>query len=156
MSPKACPTSANICQSEYYITLKLPCIIHPKSIIVQGSWMNTSPTCASKLKSTSDSQFWCTAVFLMFYEGKLLTEAKQKREWVNEWNTVGNRDMRRSYFVQDFHSVPEEKCRWNSKQKKCTKTADSLWCTLLFEVIRDSQPGKCLAFHNLFLISTSQ
>jgi len=42
--------------------------------------MNISPTCASKLKSTLDSQFWCTAVFLMFFEGKLLTEAKQKRE----------------------------------------------------------------------------
>lgn len=80
MTPKACPTNANICQSEYYITLKLPCIIHPKSIIVQGSWMNTSPTLAWKLKGTSDSQFWCAAVFSMFYESKLLIEAKKRRE----------------------------------------------------------------------------
>ena len=57
MSPPSCPQSAKICQSEYYITLKLPHIIHHKSNIVQGSWMNTSPTCAAKLKSTSDSQF---------------------------------------------------------------------------------------------------
>jgi len=53
ISPLACTESARICQSEYYITLKL----HHKSNIVQGSWMNTSPTCAVKLKRTSDSQF---------------------------------------------------------------------------------------------------
>jgi hypothetical protein len=80
MSPPTCPKSANICQSEYYVTLKLPCITHPKSINVQGSWMNTSPTCASKLNSILDSLLGCTAVFLMLYEGKLLSEAKRKRE----------------------------------------------------------------------------
>lgn len=57
----------------------------------------------------------------MFYEGKLLTEAKQKREWVNQWNTMGNRDLRRSDFVQDFHSLPQEKYRWNSTSKKLLK-----------------------------------
>jgi hypothetical protein len=41
--------------------------------------MNTSPTCASKLKSTLESLFGCTSVFLMFYEGKLLTEAKTEK-----------------------------------------------------------------------------
>jgi hypothetical protein len=88
----------------------------------------------------------------MFYEGKLLTEAKQKREWVNQWNTMGNRDLRRSDFVQDFHSLPQEKYRWNSTSKK----SNSSWCTLFVELIRDSLPSKCLTFYNLFLISTSQ
>ena len=47
----------------------------------------------------------------MLYEGKLLREEKQKRECVNERNAKRNRDLRRSHFVQDFQSIPEEKYR---------------------------------------------
>ena len=89
---------------------------------------------------------------------QVINRSETKREWVTEGNTMGNRDMRGSHFVQDFHSVPVEKHRWNSTKKKIIKTTDSTLCTLLFEVIRDSQPGTCffLTFYNLFIISTSQ